>query len=376
MHLLKHALLHAALVIGLGVSDGAQADTLSLVHSFRDKHGGGTGPIGALVEASDGHLYGATYEGGRFDAGTIYRIRSDGIFETLTGFGLLEGAQPVGGLVEGSDGALYGVTRFGGAFNDGVIFRMTTAGETTVLHSFDLAAWGGLPTTGLTLGNDGYLYGALSGGDSNVGHIYRISESGEFSLVSPLDGTTCDRFGETGPLTEGEDGRFYGTIASGGGVSCIFRASKQGGTTILYRFSGSERPSRVIVGHDGLLYGTAMIIGAVDLCGYVYRLEADRTITRLHEFRCRPYRQLPYGALVQGQDGLLRGFVDTDGIDDIYGSVYQLATDGTGFSQKRLDRRAGPSRGPLIEAGDGNFYAPTAGGRYKDGAVLRVTPEN
>jgi uncharacterized repeat protein (TIGR03803 family) len=65
------------------------------------------------MEGSDGYLYGTTYEGSYFQAGSLFRIAKDG-----SGFALLwifscsdlDGCKPFGGLIEGSDGFLYGTT--------------------------------------------------------------------------------------------------------------------------------------------------------------------------------------------------------------------------------------------------------------------------
>ena len=84
------------------------------------------------MQASDGALYGVTLTGGRVDQGTIYRIGTDGRhyvvlhdFENVNG----DGGGPWGALIEGSDGALYGTTTWGGALNIGTIFQFVPPPE-------------------------------------------------------------------------------------------------------------------------------------------------------------------------------------------------------------------------------------------------------
>jgi len=94
--------------------------------------------LGALIQASDGNLYGTTLTGGSEFAGTIYRIAPDGtysVFHNFTGDPdghYRNGSAPRGGLVEGPDGNLYGTTSAGGESPDllehGVIYRITPAG--------------------------------------------------------------------------------------------------------------------------------------------------------------------------------------------------------------------------------------------------------
>jgi len=85
-----------------------------------------------------------------YSAGTIYRVAYDGSgYTTLHSFEVYavlnvngnpinsDGAYPETALIEGSDGYLYGTTRAGGANGTGVIFRISLDGsEFSVLHQF------------------------------------------------------------------------------------------------------------------------------------------------------------------------------------------------------------------------------------------------
>ena len=69
-------------------------------------------------------------------------------------------------LAQGRDGNLYGTMPKGGTFNFGTFFKATTGGIISVPYTFDGNNGNGrVPRSGVTLGTDGYLYGAtLSGG--------------------------------------------------------------------------------------------------------------------------------------------------------------------------------------------------------------------
>ena len=82
----------------------------------------------ALIEASDGNLYGATPGGGIYSGGTTFEMALDGSnFATLTtfesGFGESPGGVAGAGLQQGSDGAFYSVAYSGGEYGGGIVFR-------------------------------------------------------------------------------------------------------------------------------------------------------------------------------------------------------------------------------------------------------------
>ena len=69
----------------------------------------GSYPAAGLVLANDGNFYGTTEQGGPNDFGTLFRMTPDGSVSTLVLFdGFNDGASPVNALIQGSDGNLYG----------------------------------------------------------------------------------------------------------------------------------------------------------------------------------------------------------------------------------------------------------------------------
>ena len=100
----------------------------ALLHSFAGGPGDGQSPYGSLTEYG-GVLYGRTYQGGADNAGTIFRIYTDG-----SGFGILYSFPPGGALnfdpysfslsLTAFDGGLYGVAPSIGLSGSGVLFRL------------------------------------------------------------------------------------------------------------------------------------------------------------------------------------------------------------------------------------------------------------
>jgi uncharacterized repeat protein (TIGR03803 family) len=100
----------------------------------------GSNPQAGLMQATDGNFYGTTYYGGGNGAGTVFKITPSGTLTTLHHFcsrsGCLDGFAPGGALVQATNGGLYGTTGAGGANNFGTFFRITPNGTLTTLHSF------------------------------------------------------------------------------------------------------------------------------------------------------------------------------------------------------------------------------------------------
>jgi uncharacterized repeat protein (TIGR03803 family) len=190
----------------------------------------GSIPDGQLVQAPDGTFYGTTISGGGpAYAGTVFRMTPEGKLTTLYSFcqqsNCADGNSPMGGLVQASDGTLYGTTSTGGTLYLGTVFKIDTKGKLTTLHNFcslEDCADGVYPYSGLLPATDGNFYGTTAfggifGGSDGGGSIYRITPLGELSTVYSFcaeakcrDGT--DPFG----LIQATDGSFYGTAVYGG----------------------------------------------------------------------------------------------------------------------------------------------------------------
>jgi uncharacterized repeat protein (TIGR03803 family) len=99
----------------------------------------GAYPTGSLMQASDGNLYGGA-GGGSSDQGVIFSFDpSSSTYTKLKDFDNAngDGYYPVGSLMQASDGKLYGMTQFGGSSGSGVIFSFDPSSSTyTKLKDF------------------------------------------------------------------------------------------------------------------------------------------------------------------------------------------------------------------------------------------------
>jgi uncharacterized repeat protein (TIGR03803 family) len=166
--------------------------TLTTLHSFDGTDG--AFPSG-LVQATDGNFYGATEEGGVSgcqaagygSCGTVFKITPGGALTTLHSFDFTDGAGP-SALIQATDGNFYGATYSGGdgsCFGGcGTVFKITAAGTVTTLHSFD-GKDGWYPQAGLLQGTDGNFYGT-TGGEYELPPNCTVSCGTVFSLAVGL----------------------------------------------------------------------------------------------------------------------------------------------------------------------------------------------
>ncbi|MGA2878850.1 MAG: choice-of-anchor tandem repeat GloVer-containing protein [Bryobacteraceae bacterium] len=249
-------------------------------------------PIAGLVRAANGDLYGSTSAGGLYSYGTIFKITPNGTLTTLYSFcseggACTDGQYPVGALIQARNGYLYGTTSEGGGTtsNGGTIFKITTSGKLTTLYRFCAQAncSDGANPNGLVQAADGDFYGVTqSGGTHNTfppaglaGTIFKITASGKLTtLYNFCAETNCaDGIRPNPTLLQATDGDLYGTTVYGGAYGplygTVFKITPGGTLTTLHGFcaqsgcpDGYGPISGLIQATDGDLYGTASEGGA------------------------------------------------------------------------------------------------------------------
>jgi uncharacterized repeat protein (TIGR03803 family) len=186
---------------------------LSNVHTFGTATGDGAQPLAGLAAARDGSLYGTTDDGGQYGRGTIYRLAADGRYEVVHSFDpAIEGYGRYPALLEASDGNLYGVTIAGGRFHAGTVYRMSPEGTVTTIHDFAPGEPADVheAQSPLIQARDGFLYGvAQLGGAFDRGAVYRLALDGSgFAVIHSFSGE--DGLFPRGALVEAGDGRLFG----------------------------------------------------------------------------------------------------------------------------------------------------------------------
>jgi uncharacterized repeat protein (TIGR03803 family) len=225
--------------------------TVSVVHAMATNEEGYS-PFAGVIQASDGNLYGTTYLGGDKGGGVIYKVALDGTYTVLRNLGQdkQDAVLPYGGLMQAPDGNIYGTTLRGGTSDKGTVFRISTSGDFSIIHSFNGQA-GENPEGALVTGADGNLYGTtLQGGDGGRGTVFKITLSGTLSTLYSFP--ALGAFNQQGQainatganpragLLLAADGNFYGTAYQGGtsGFGTVFRITPAGALTVLHAFTG------------------------------------------------------------------------------------------------------------------------------------------
>ncbi|HZT44312.1 MAG TPA: choice-of-anchor tandem repeat GloVer-containing protein [Chthonomonadaceae bacterium] len=359
------------------------------IHSFNNSDG--NLPLGTLIQANDGLLYGTTVYGGSYGDGTVYQVSTDGaVFNAIHSFHSSDGDNPYAGVIQGNDGKLYGTTPNGGAYGDGTVFQVSTDGTGfNSLHSFNNSTEGYVPLAGVIQGSDGLLHGTTYYGPyslpRNIGAIYSLDTAGTtFTTVFKFnDGFVDGAYPNYGRLALGKDGDFYATTQSGGPSSygTLFKISRTGKETILHLFGdgdGYQPMGGVAFDGKGNIFGTTGYGGSTDYGTVFEYSQVTSALTTLYSFSGAAGWDLTSGVVLAGAK--LYGTTFYGGQVNL-GVVYEISlpTATTPLTFQILHSFSGPDGlqpwGALTLGNDRNLYgATTGGGASGYGTIFKITP--
>jgi uncharacterized repeat protein (TIGR03803 family) len=183
-------------------------------------------------------------------------------------------------------------------------------------------------------------------------------------------------------LTQGSNGKLYGTASSGGAHSggTVFDITTGGTFTSLYSFctlascaDGFDPRSPVVVAPSGSLYGTTYGGGPSDSPGTIYTLSGGGTLTTLYTFcalsGCTD-GEVPVGGLTLAVNGALYGTTSAGGAHG-GGTIFDIKPSGGAvttlynFCSVVVLGQCQDGDSPqatLIQGMDGNFYGTTFDG--------------
>lgn len=414
-HLNFSSVVIAALAVVVQVPASAQPQSLTTLYSFcslGSPCADGAAPFAGVIQASDGNFYGTTNAGGAYGYGTVFKLTPTGTLTTLYSFCSTQSSQCPDGasptyaaLVEGSDGNLYGTTTLGGVNGYGTVFKITPTGTLTTLYPFCSQTGcidGATPYAGLVQGGDGNFYGTTqqggtNGGGLNFGTVFKIPPTGGTPTILYnfcAQPNCADGSSPQAALVQASDGNFYGTTASGGANGqggTIFKITPTGTFTTVYNFcnqvgcTDGADPEFValIQANDGNFYGTT-INGGTDGSGTIFGVTPTGTLTFVYSFACTqngcPNGRNPYSGVIQGSDGNLYGTATNGGPNGgDYGTVFKIPLSGSPLttlysfcSQPNCADGASPHSG-VVEGTDGNLFGTTySGGSNGYGTVFSL----
>jgi len=346
----------------------------------------GAYPHGSLMQASDGKLYGMTYQGGTNNFGVIFQY--DPALSTYTKkidfAGATNGSYPEGSLMQASDGKFYGMTRAGGANGMGVLFQFDPVSSIYIKKIDFLGAGSGdEPYGSLMQANDGLLYGMTyyGGGNTGAGVLFQYDPIAN-TYIKKIDlNYAANGSAPYGSLMQATDAKLYGMTNQGGAnnFGVIFQYDPLTNTyTDKIDFSsssGSDPEGSLVQANDGKLYGMTYDGGAnsygvifqYDPFTNIYTDKIDLTIANGY---------YPYGSLMQANDGKLYGMTYQGGANGV-GVIFQYDPLANIYTKKIDLSSANGSQpyGSLMQASDGKLYGMTyLGGANNAGVIFQYDP--
>jgi uncharacterized repeat protein (TIGR03803 family) len=261
------------------------AGSETILHSFTGGSSDGIGPYGPLLRDKNGNLYGTTIQGGAYFYGTIYKLTPHGAETILHYFNPDEhdGAGPITGLTMDKQGNLYGVALVGGRYKEGAVFEINSKGRYSILYNFGATATDGNGPATLTLDASGDLYGTTSvGGTYGAGTVFKLFRGANWNetVLYSFGSSTTDGQNPLGvPLLDAQ-GNLYGTTFMGGNAACgtIYKLTPSGEETILHDFGGAGDgcypDGGLLKDSKGVFYGVTFAggTGSYTPGGVVYKL--------------------------------------------------------------------------------------------------------
>src|ERR1035437_9846442 len=271
----------------------------------------GSNPTGTLMQATDGKLYGMANSGGAYHYyGVLFSYDpASGIYNDLFDFNDTLGSYPLGRLIQATNGKLYGMTQSGGSGSVGVLFSFDINTHTYLdILDFNLAT-GNLPYGSLIQASNGKLYGMTQW---NGGNGYGVLFS-----FDPVSNTFTDLFdfntstGEfpQGSLIQASNGKLYGMTTQGGSINygVLFSFDINSNSyNVLINFIGStngRQPSGgLLQASNGKLYGMTNFGGTYDN-GILFSFDITTTIlTKLRNLNLPDGVQPLYSSFIEIAD--------------------------------------------------------------------------
>jgi uncharacterized repeat protein (TIGR03803 family) len=266
-------------------------------------------PSGSLTLASNGRLYGMMENDGTFFNGLIFEYNTiTNVFTKKVSdlYIAVGGAGPQGSLKEASGGKFYGLTSGGGLNGLGVIFEFDIAsGNIVKKFDFNLSTEGQYPTGGLTLADNGKLYGMAYGGTKDKGVLF------EFEPINSVYSKRVD-FGDgnnsSNPqynnLVLGRNGKIYGMTNYGNNnLGDIFEFDPITGSYIVafgFNSTDGQNPigNSLFQASNGKFYGMTSV-GGISKAGVLFEFDPiSKIYTKKVDFVAPSNGALVRGSLI------------------------------------------------------------------------------
>lgn len=354
----------------------------------------GQEPWGSLTQAPNGLLYGLTLNGGRYGNGTLfsYNISSNVITKLHDFDRAANGANPTGDLFLAANGLLYGMTQQGGIENDGTLFSFNTTTNTFTKHvDFECVTKGCYPRSQLMQASNGLLYGATSSGGSQYGGVIFSFNTATNTYTKCTEFSTGGIYWPLCHLTEGDNGKLYGTCWQGGqnygGIFAFDTAGNYVNTLYTFTLANGGNPSGSLYkAPNGLFYGTTTNGGSYPATfpypdGVVYTFNpANNDYNIVKDLDYYYTGTAPAAGLVRASNGLLYGTTLGGGKGPHYenGTLFSLDMSTNKFTKLvdfNYSLTGAHSREGLVQTPNGMLYGiANFGGEKNCGVLYSLNP--
>jgi uncharacterized repeat protein (TIGR03803 family) len=271
-----------------------------------------------------------------------------------------------------------------------VLSNIAQAQTYTVLYTFSGSCGGGFAIGGVTLDQEGRIYGTtVYGGAHDGGVVYRLAREGEGWVCLPLYSFGYQDQDGSNPFAGvvfGPDGLLYGTTSDYGayGYGTVFSLQPPASAcksflcpwleTILYNFTGGADGGypgygKLVFDQAGNIYGTTDLGGSQGE-GVVFKLSRSGS----------GWTESAIWSFINGSGGTPLSGVIFDSAGNLYGTtpstVYELSPTQSGWSETTLSTNVGGAGGLTWDA-HGDLFGMTGNGNQGgDASVYELTPQN
>jgi uncharacterized repeat protein (TIGR03803 family) len=342
----------------------------------------GSHPYGSLMQASNGKLYGMTYNGGTIYKGILFEfdITTNTFTKKVEFAGTTNGAEPNGSLIQVSNGKLFGMTHIGGTNNYGVLFEYNiTSNVLTRKIDFNGTANGDFPEGTLMQASNGKLYGmTYAGGTNNYGVLFEYELSSN-TMTKKIDfSEALNGANPHSSLIRASNGKLYGMTYSGGsnGYGVLFEYDTISNSyTKKIDFDGTSKGAYPIGSllelSNGILYGMTKK-GGTNNKGVLFEYNINNnTYTKKVDFDGTNGEE-PWGSLIQASNGKIFGLTKLGGSNSVgilfeYDTISNTLTKKIDFSR---NLNGAYPQGSLMQASNGKLYGMTYSGSSLTSGVL------